>query len=67
MVQNIRVIGTGQLLELSARLRRAGHENIRSSFHRRIRRAAAGGDDGASGGAGGDGVRPARADGPDGG
>ncbi|MFI1287459.1 hypothetical protein ACH4VM_02925 [Streptomyces sp. NPDC020792] len=40
MVQNIRVIGTGQLLELSARLRRAGHENIRSSFHRRIRRAA---------------------------
>ncbi|MFE7232560.1 hypothetical protein ACFVAF_18240 [Streptomyces sp. NPDC057596] len=40
MVQDIRVIGTGQLLELSARLRRAGHENIRSSFHRRIRRAA---------------------------
>ncbi|MFJ2568180.1 hypothetical protein ACIO02_35545 [Streptomyces sp. NPDC087568] len=34
------MIGTGQLLELSARLRRAGHENIRSSFHRRIRRAA---------------------------
>ncbi|MEV5082650.1 hypothetical protein AB0K74_28725, partial [Streptomyces sp. NPDC056159] len=30
VVQNIRVIGTGQLLELSARLRRAGHENIRS-------------------------------------
>lgn len=40
MVQNIRVIGTGQLLELQARLRRAGHENIRSSMQRRIRRAA---------------------------
>ncbi|MET7475061.1 hypothetical protein ABZT17_11970 [Streptomyces sp. NPDC005648] len=40
MVQNVRVIGTGQLLELSARLRRAGHENIRQSFQRRIRRAA---------------------------
>ena len=40
MVQNIRVIGTGQLLELSARLRRAGHENIRASMQRRIRRAA---------------------------
>lgn len=40
MPQNIRVIGTGQLLELSARLRRAGHENIRASFQRRLRRAA---------------------------
>ncbi|MFF9285392.1 hypothetical protein [Streptomyces griseosporeus] len=40
MVRDIRVIGTGQLLELSARLRRAGHENIRQSFQRRIRRAA---------------------------
>ncbi|MEU8537516.1 hypothetical protein OH540_21340 [Streptomyces sp. BPPL-273] len=40
MPQNIRVIGTGQLLELQARLRRAGHENIRSSMQRRIRRAA---------------------------
>jgi len=40
MVQNVRVIGTGQLLELSARLRRAGHENIRSSLQRRTRRAA---------------------------
>jgi hypothetical protein len=40
MPQNIRITGTGQLLELSARLRRAGHENIRSSFQRRIRRAA---------------------------
>lgn len=40
MVQDIRIIGTGQLLELSRRLRAAGHENIRSSFHRRLRRAA---------------------------
>jgi len=40
MVQDIRVTGTGQLLELSARLRRAGHENIRASFQRRLRRAA---------------------------
>jgi hypothetical protein len=40
MPQNVRVIGTGQLLELAARLRRAGHENIRASFQRRIRRAA---------------------------
>lgn len=37
---SVRVTGTGQLLELSARLRRAGHENIRASFQRRIRRAA---------------------------
>lgn len=36
----VRVIGTGQLLELQRRLRRAGHENIRSSMQRRIRRAA---------------------------
>lgn len=40
MVGQIRVIGTGQLLELQARLRRAGHENIRQSMQRRIRRAA---------------------------
>jgi hypothetical protein len=40
MVRDIRITGTGQLLELSARLRRAGHENIRSSFQRRLRRAA---------------------------
>jgi hypothetical protein len=38
--QNIRILGTGQLIELQARLRRAGHENIRSSMQRRIRRAA---------------------------
>jgi hypothetical protein len=40
MVQDIRVTGTGQLLELQRRLRRAGHENLRSSMQRRIRRAA---------------------------
>lgn len=40
MVRDVRITGTGQLLELSARLRRAGHNNIRSSFARRIRRAA---------------------------
>lgn len=39
-MRNVRIIGTGQLLELSKRLRRAGHENIRASFQRRIRRAA---------------------------
>ena len=40
MPGDIRVIGTGQLLELQRRLRRAGHENIRSSMQRRMRRAA---------------------------
>ena len=40
MVRDIRVIGTGQLLELQRRLRRAGHENLRASMQRRIRRAA---------------------------
>lgn len=40
MVADIRIIGTGQLLELQRRLRRAGHENIRSSMQRRARRAA---------------------------
>ncbi|MEV0470209.1 hypothetical protein [Streptomyces prunicolor] len=40
MVRDIRITGTGQLLELAARLRRAGHENIRQSYIRRLRRAA---------------------------
>lgn len=40
MVGQIRITGTGQLLDLSMRLRRAGHENIRQSYLRRIRRAA---------------------------
>lgn len=39
-MQNVRVIGTGQLIELQRKLRAAGHENIRSSMQRRIRRAA---------------------------
>lgn len=39
-MQNVRVIGTGQLIELQRKLRQAGHENIRSSMQRRIRRAA---------------------------
>lgn len=36
----VRVVGTGQLLELQRKLRAAGHENIRASMQRRIRRAA---------------------------
>ena len=40
MPGDVRIIGTGQLLELQRRLRRAGHENLRSSMQRRIRRAA---------------------------
>lgn len=39
-MQNIRLLGTGQLLELQRRLRSAGHENLRASMQRRIRRAA---------------------------
>jgi len=39
-VQDVRILGTGQLLELQRRLRRAGHENLRASMQRRIRRAA---------------------------
>lgn len=40
MVRHFQITGTGQLLELSRQLRRAGHENIRQSYLRRIRRAA---------------------------
>jgi hypothetical protein len=40
VVGQIRVTGTGQLLTLAMQLRRAGHENIRQSYLRRIRRAA---------------------------
>lgn len=36
----VQVMGTGQLLELQRRLRAAGHDNIRRSMQRRIRRAA---------------------------
>lgn len=39
-VSSFQILGTGQLLELQRRLRAAGHENIRSSMQRRIRRAA---------------------------
>ncbi|MGW3024834.1 hypothetical protein [Streptomyces sp. NPDC001221] len=40
MTRDVRILNTGSLLELSRRLRAAGGENIRSSMHRRIRRAA---------------------------
>ncbi|MGW2226793.1 hypothetical protein [Streptomyces formicae] len=36
----VSITGTGQLLDLQRRLRAAGHENIRSSMQRRVRRAA---------------------------
>ncbi|MGW0647894.1 hypothetical protein ACWD4T_03660 [Streptomyces umbrinus] len=36
----VSITGTGQLLDLQRKLRRAGHENIRSSMQRRTRRAA---------------------------
>lgn len=37
---SFQILGTGQLLQLQRRLRMAGHETIRSSMQRRIRRAA---------------------------
>ncbi|WP_327329837.1 hypothetical protein OG279_09660 [Streptomyces sp. NBC_01201] len=40
MPGSFQILGTGQLLELQRKLRAAGHENIRSSMQRRIRRAA---------------------------
>lgn len=40
MVSDIRITGTGSLLELQRRLRAAGHENIRASMQRRLRHAA---------------------------
>ncbi|MGW3595012.1 hypothetical protein [Streptomyces sp. NPDC005167] len=39
-VSSVQILGTGQLIELQRKLRAAGHENIRSSMQRRIRRAA---------------------------
>lgn len=39
-MRDVRILGTGQLLELQRRLRAAGHENLRRSMQRRIRRAA---------------------------
>jgi hypothetical protein len=40
MPQAFRILNTGSLLQLSRSLRSAGHDNIRGSFQRRIRRAA---------------------------
>ncbi|MEU5716555.1 hypothetical protein AB0G71_12320 [Streptomyces sp. NPDC020403] len=40
MPASFQILGTGHLLELQRKLRAAGHENIRSSMQRRIRRAA---------------------------
>lgn len=40
MASSVQILGTGQLLQLQRKLRAAGHENIRSSMQRRIRRAA---------------------------
>jgi hypothetical protein len=39
-IRSVQITGTGQLLELQRRLRAAGHENLRASMQRRIRRAA---------------------------
>ncbi|WP_030764735.1 hypothetical protein [Streptomyces sp. NRRL F-2664] len=40
MTRDIRILNTGALLELSRRLRSVNEETVRSSMHRRIRRAA---------------------------
>lgn len=40
MTRDIRILNTGALLELSRRLRSVNEEAVRSSMHRRIRRAA---------------------------
>lgn len=40
VTRSVQIIGTGQLLELQRKLRAAGHENLRRSMQRRIRRAA---------------------------
>ncbi|MFD7774258.1 hypothetical protein [Streptomyces sp. NPDC059753] len=40
MPGDVRILGTGQLLDLQRKLRSAGHENLRSNMQRRIRRAA---------------------------
>ncbi len=39
-MRDVRITGTGQLLELQRRLRAAGDENLRRSMQRRVRRAA---------------------------
>ncbi|MEU5908925.1 MULTISPECIES: hypothetical protein [Actinomycetes] len=40
MPSSVRVLGTGQLIELSRRMRRAGGPRLRQNMSRRIRRAA---------------------------
>lgn len=40
VIRSVQITGTGQLLELQRRLRAAGHENLRASMQRRLRRAA---------------------------
>lgn len=40
MVRDVRILGTGQLLELQRKLRAAGNENLRANMQRRVRRAA---------------------------
>jgi hypothetical protein len=39
-MRDVRITNTGSLLELQRRLRAAGHENLRASMQRRLRRAA---------------------------
>ncbi|MHC3392095.1 hypothetical protein ACLQ2E_21910 [Streptomyces lavendulocolor] len=39
-MRSVQILGTGQLLELNRRLRAAGHDNLRRSMLRRVRRAA---------------------------
>ncbi|MFG2144133.1 hypothetical protein ACGFRG_08025 [Streptomyces sp. NPDC048696] len=39
-MESVRIMNTGSLLEMQRRLRAAGHESLRSSVQRRIRRAA---------------------------
>ncbi|MFE0875350.1 hypothetical protein ACFW4X_10780 [Streptomyces smyrnaeus] len=39
-MRDVRLLGTGQLLELQRRLRAAGNESLRASMQRRVRRAA---------------------------
>ncbi|MFF9215630.1 hypothetical protein [Streptomyces viridosporus] len=40
MPSSVQILGTGQLVDLSRRLRRAGGPRLRSNFSRRVRRAA---------------------------
>ncbi|WP_326808179.1 hypothetical protein OHB04_22840 [Streptomyces sp. NBC_01775] len=39
-MRDVRMLGTGQLLEMQRRLRAAGNESLRASMQRRVRRAA---------------------------